>query len=96
MSRLGGVRFHKPKNFRTHMQTSTLGHWKGLSDCTDHRFCKEKRADLPSPSQDKRTLRLPNGYQSVVCVHTSILLLCVLTKVCQSLIIKLISQVFFK
>lgn len=92
MSTLGGVRFHKRKKFRTHMQTTTLGHWEGLF--TVQTTDSTKTADLPGPSQVSRILRLPGGvYQYSTYIRVCIVTM-VPTKTGQSLIIKFIIHVF--
>lgn len=52
-SRLGGVRFHTLKKFRTHMQTPTLECFKGLSTVKATGSVKRKKKDLLSFKNSK-------------------------------------------
>ena len=53
MPRVGGVRFHKQRKFRTHMQTSMLGHWRGLSTVQNTDSIKRKDISQASPKVKK-------------------------------------------
>lgn len=76
MSRLGCVRFHKPKNFRTHMQTSTLGHRKGLSTVQTTDSVKRKEQISQAPPRIKELQDCLRDINHSVCTLVYITTMC--------------------